>query len=277
MPRTSFLRTVSALAACAVVGGLLLVGQASFSQAGAPKAIKVAWGDTLWGLSRRYGVTVAQLASANDMRPTDVLYAGRTLYLPSAMGGSSGSAAAKAKTPGSTGVVTGTAATAAAAQTAQQAERTFCTTYHPPTGPRGQLPAQLSADPSRLALRPLFRKWAAAYGVPADLMEGEAWQESGWSNTVVSPAGAVGIGQLLPATAAFVNQSLGTNLQLSVPSDNIQMMAAFLRYLLRATGGQACDAVASYYQGLGTTEAYGVIPVSQVYVRDVLSLRPRFG
>jgi soluble lytic murein transglycosylase-like protein len=81
---------------------------------------------------------------------------------------------------------------------------------------------------------------------------------------------------LLPATAVFVNQALGTNLKLSVPSDNIQMMAAFLGYLLRGTGGQVCGAVASYYQGFAALQRYGVLPVSQVYVRNVLSLRPRF-
>jgi N-acetylmuramoyl-L-alanine amidase len=278
MPRTTLLRTVSAAAALAVVGGLMLVGQAGFGAATAPRAVKVSWGDTLWALSRRYGVTVAQLASANHMRPTDTLYAGRTLYLPSGTGGAggTGSAAAPAKT-GAPAAVSSSGATAASAlQAAQEAERTFCTTYRPPTGPRGQLPSSLAADPSRMALRPLFAKWASVYGVPADLIEGEAWQESGWSNSVVSPAGAVGIGQLLPATAAFVNQSLGTNLQLNVASDNIEMMAAFLSYLLRATGGQVCGAVASYYEGLGNLDAYGVLPVTQTYVEDVLSLRPRF-
>jgi len=274
MPRTTLLRTVSAVAALAVVGGLMLVGQASFGSATAPREVKVSWGDTLWALSRRYGVTVAQLASANHMRPTDTLYAGRMLYLPSGTGGTA-AVPAKAGAP-AVGASSGASAAASSLLAAQQAERTFCTTYQPPTGPRGQLPASLQADPSRMALRPLFAKWAAAYGVPVDLIEGEAWQESGWSNSVVSPAGAVGIGQLLPATAAFVNQSLGTNLQLDVASDNIEMMAAFLSYLLRATGGQVCGAVASYYEGLGNLDTYGVFPVSQTYVEDVLSLRPRF-
>jgi len=77
-------------------------------------------------------------------------------------------------------------------------------------------------------------------------------------------------------TVVFVNQSLGTNLNVGVASDNIRMMAAFLGYLLRATGGDTCRAVASYYQGLATLQRYGVLPVSQVYVRGVLSLRPRF-
>jgi soluble lytic murein transglycosylase len=127
-----------------------------------------------------------------------------------------------------------------------------------------------------LALRSTFARWADVYDVPLSLIEAEAWQESGWQSGVVSPAGAVGIGQLLPTTAAFVNQSLGTNLHLTVASDNIRMMAAFLGYLLRATGGQICAAVAAYYQGLTALSHVGVLPVSQIYVRDVLSLRPRF-
>lgn len=251
------------VAAVAVVGAVLVVGQAGFGQSSAPRTVKVTWGDTLWGLSRQYHVGLAQLAAANDMQVNDVLYAGRTLVLP---------------TTNSGGESTGSGGRGAAHAAANPSvdPMTFCSTYQQPTEPRDQLPSELRSDPSRLALRPLFVQWADLYGVPADLIEGEAWQESGWQNNVVSPAGAVGIGQLLPATAAFVNQSLGTDLQLSVPSDNIRMMAAFLGYLLRATDGGVCGAVASYYEGFGTLQDHGVLPVSQVYVNDVLSLRPRF-
>jgi N-acetylmuramoyl-L-alanine amidase len=259
MPRKTLLRTLAAVVA---IGALVLAGQASFGRSTSRRSIRVAWGDSLWALSQRYGVSMSQLAAANHMRVSDVLFAGRTLYLPTPPGG-----ATAAATP---------ARAVAAAPTAKQVQQTFCSTYRPPTQPHGQLPASLTSDPSRLALRPVFAQWAKTYGVPLDLMEAEAWQESGWQNSAVSPAGAVGIGQLLPGTAVFVNQSLGTNLRLSVPSDNIRMMAAFLGYLLHATGGQVCSAVASYYQGLGTTMNYGILQVSQVYVRDVLSLRPRF-
>jgi hypothetical protein len=262
MPRSTLLRSAAALV---LVGVLLLVGQASFGQAGARRAIKVKWGDTLWDLSQQYGVTMNQLAGANHMKVTDVLLAGRTIYLP-------GTAPGAAPAPVSSSATSGGAAT-----DARKLQHSFCSTYKAPTGPRGQLPASLRADPGRLALRPLFVKWARAYNVPVDLIQAEAWQESGWSNAALSPDGAVGIGQLLPATAVFVNQSLGTDLKLSVPSDNIRMMAAFLGYLLRATGGQVCGAVASYYQGFAALQRYGVLAVSQVYVRNVLSLRPRFG
>jgi hypothetical protein len=277
MPRTSLLpsgaapsgaprpRIARSWAALVLVAALLLVGQASFGQTGSRRPLKVTWGDSLWSLSQRNGVTMAQLAAANHMKVSDLLLAGRTLYLPS--GRATPGTATPAAAPGGGSPSAGS----------RQSERTFCSTYKAPTGPRGQLPSSLASDPSRLALRPLFVKWAGAYGVPTDLIEAEAWQESGWSNAAVSPDGARGIGQLLPSTAVFVNQFLHTNLQMSVPSDNIRMMAAFLGYLLRATGGQVCGAVAAYYQGLGALQKYGVLPVSQVYVRSVLALRPRFG
>jgi hypothetical protein len=261
MPRSTLLRILATIVTVGVLVLAGVAGQASFSRHGSGRTITVAWGDTLWGLSQRYGISIAQLAAANHMRVSDVLYAGRTFTIPTSGASSLPSSAS--------GGVSGTGDT-------PQPQQTFCSTYRPPTEPLGALPAALASDPARLALRPVFARWAGTYGVPLSLMEAEAWQESGWQNDVVSPAGAVGIGQLLPATAVFVNQTLGTSLQLTVPSDNIRMMAAFLGYLLRATGGNICDAVASYYQGLGTTEDYGVLPVSQVYVQDVLSLRPRF-
>ncbi len=126
-------------------------------------------------------------------------------------------------------------------------------------------------------MRPLFVKWANAYGVSPSLVEAIAWQESGWQNTALSSADARGIGQLLPSTAAFVSGSLlGLNLKLTVASDNIQMMVRFVAYLLKASGGNQCAAVASYYQGFGAFQHVGVLPQSQVYVRSVFSLRPRF-
>jgi soluble lytic murein transglycosylase-like protein len=269
-----------------VIGAVLVAGQAGFGRTGGQRSVKVEWGDSLWALSQRYGIGMEQLAAANHMKLSDTLLAGRTLTLPS---GAAAGGPAKAKAAGST-KASGKAAAKAGAASAnagapsasaptvdpRSVQHTFCATYQAPTGPRGQLPAALAASASRLALRPVFAKWAHAYGVPVDLMEGEAWQESGWSNDAVSAAGARGIGQLMPDTVDFVNQSLGTSLKVGVASDNIRMMAAFLAYLLRATGGDTCRAVASYFQGLGTLQHYGVLPVSQVYVRGVLGLRPRF-
>ena len=262
MPRLSLLRSLAA------VGALLLVGQAAFAQPGEPKSVKVKPGDTLWGISIRYHVNLNQLATVNGMRLSDVLLIGRVLALPGSAP-ASGVAAAATSTP-----PTPPARQFTPAELSQM--RSFCRTYRPPVEPVGVLPSGLAEHPERLALRPLFVKWGRAYGVPPDLAEAVAWQESGWQNDVVSPANASGIGQLLPETAVFVDGLLGTELQVTVPEDNIRMEVRMLAALLAATGGQVCGAVASYYQGLGALQHVGVLPESQLYVRSVLSLRPRF-
>jgi hypothetical protein len=258
------LRPLSGLALVLLV--VLLAGQASFTPGPNSRSVRVQPGDTLWGLAGRYRVTMNQLAATNGMKLSDVLLAGRVLQLPGQVGRTGRSTA-----PVASGGV------GAASAAAKAGMRTFCATYRPPDEPLGQLPSLLVAHPERLALRPLFVKWGNAYRVPPDLVEAVGWQESGWQNSVVSSAHARGIGQLLPQTADFINHSLlGTNLQMSVPGDNIRMSAAFLAFLLRSTGGQVCGAVASYYQGLSTLNHVGVLPVSQTYVRGVLGLRPRF-
>jgi hypothetical protein len=49
-----------------------------------------------------------------------------------------------------------------------------------------------------------------------------------------------------------------------------------LAFLLNATGGNTCQAVASYYQGLDTLHQVGVLQETQPYVKNVLALLPRF-
>jgi soluble lytic murein transglycosylase-like protein len=249
---------------------LLLVGQAGFT-ASAERSVTVAPGDTLWGLSKRYGIPLNNLAAANGMNANDILLVGRRLRLSSSPIRSGAATAASQ--------ATGAAAAAPRRRTFSAAERaqmrTFCDTYRAPTGRKG-LPAALLAHPERVALRPLFVRWARTYGVSPDLVEAVAWQESGWQNDVVSSADAVGIGQLLPETAQFVNGLLGTHLKMTVAEDNIRMEARYLAFLLQGTGGRVCEAVVSYYQGFSTFVHIGVLPESQVYVRSVLGMRYKF-
>jgi N-acetylmuramoyl-L-alanine amidase len=299
-----FIAITSALALVATVGVVSFDGTATAG------AVTVRRGDTLWDLSRRYHVNLNQLASANGMRLQDVLPIGRNLAIPrpntavaaaSASTTKTASKTASTKTAASPTASTKTASTkavstngaartsaasasaAASASTAPQYTaaqltqmRSFCVAYRAPTGST-PLPDGLVAHSERLALRPLFVKWSQTYGVSASLIEAIAWQESGWQNDVVSSANAQGIGQLLPTTAAFVSGTLiGLNLKLTVASDNIQMMARFFAYLLTAAHGDQCVALASYYQGFGAFQHFGVLPQSQLYVRSVFTLRSRF-
>lgn len=138
------------------------------------------------------------------------------------------------------------------------------------------LPQDLVGDPDRLALLPVFDRWAAHYGVPADLAKSLAWFESGWNNEVVSSAGALGIGQVLPITADFVSDVLiGETLDPFVPEENIRLSIRYLRYLLDETDDVRL-AIASYYQGLTATRRHGIYNSSQFYVDGIIALRDRF-
>jgi N-acetylmuramoyl-L-alanine amidase len=50
-----------------------------------------------------------------------------------------------------------------------------------------------------------------------------------------------------------------------------------LAHLLRQTNGDPALAAASYYQGLSSVQRIGMLPETERYVANVLSLRSRFG
>ena len=119
---------------------------------------------------------------------------------------------------------------------------------------------------------------AAEYGVPASLAAAIAWQESGFSNSVVSSANARGVMQILPGTWSWITGNLAVGaLDANSAVDNVRAGVLFLRQLLRDTGWNIRDTVAAYYQGLGSVRSIGVLPQTEQYVDDVLALQPRFG
>ncbi len=223
-------------------------------------------GDSLWSIAQTDGVTVAQLAAANNMNPNDVLLIGRHLVIPGSQGGSSSGSSASS-------------ASAASASTGSGAANpwTFCSTFTSAGGPWGVLPSLLQQSPDRLALQPVFAQWARYYGLSLPLLEAIAWQESGWQQGVVSSAGAVGTGQILPSTATFISGTLvGMPLNINSASDNIRMSAALLAYLSDIEGNNQCETIAAYYEGSQNLSQYGVFPESQTYVTSVEALIPRF-
>ena len=145
-----------------------------------------------------------------------------------------------------------------------------------------KLPLTLRVNRDRLRLRPLIRKWSAANDIPADLVEATLYLESGWNQARVSSTGAVGVGQLMPATAAFIKNGLigaragGLALDERRPEDNIRMSARYLRFLLKLHGGDPTSALHAYYQGIGSITAHGLYSDTRNYAAAIQSLRVRF-
>jgi murein DD-endopeptidase MepM/ murein hydrolase activator NlpD len=263
--RTSTRLLAVAVGLAAVVG----VGQASYSSS-SPSYI-VQPGDTLWHIATEDGITVSQLAAANGLSPNGILQIGTQLTIPPASASSTAVPIppAAATVPVTTAPVVTTAATSSGSG--------FCSTFTPEGGPEGVLPTLLTESPDRLALVPIFDEWAEHYGVPASLVEAIAWQESGWQQDVVSSAQAVGVGQLIPSTAEFVqNDLVGESLDINSVSDNIRMSAAFLAYLNDQEGGNLCQTIAAYYEGPLNLATYGVFAMTEPYVESVEALLPRF-
>ena len=114
----------------------------------------------------------------------------------------------------------------------------------------------------------LFNTAAARHGVSADLLAAVAKQESGFNPQAVSPAGARGLMQLMPATA----RGLGVENSFD-PAQSIDGAAKMLRGLIDSFG-RTDLALAAYNAGPGAVRKYDGIPPypeTQNYVRKVLA------
>jgi soluble lytic murein transglycosylase-like protein len=88
------------------------------------------------------------------------------------------------------------------------------------------------------------------HGVNPYLVMGLAWHESGWRASVVSSAGAVGIMQVMPATAAVDGPALlGRSVDLYDPGDNIDVGTAILKNNLDHWHNDLAKALCAYYAG----------------------------
>lgn len=271
--------------------------------------VKVSPGETVWGLAAKYGTSIAAISSANRLTDANAIEAGQVLEVPS---GSPAEAAAPA--PLRTVVVRAGETLSAIAQQCGSTVGAVAAANHianpdviligerlvlpgagswaaraasPASAPTSwsggfvstaSLPPQLLADPQRLAMAPLFRQWAEQYRLPPSLLEALDWWESGWQQGVTSPTGAVGTGQLEPATVTFVRSVLLGEPQLNpaVASENIQMSARLLRFLVDQNGGSVPRALASYYEGLAAVRRGIRAPTTAWYVSGIMAWQHRF-
>lgn len=97
-----------------------------------------------------------------------------------------------------------------------------------------------------LDLRGLARIAAQKYGVPPELFLRQLQQESGFNPKAVSPAGARGVAQFMPATA----RGMGVNLYDNDPRDDILGSARLMAQHLKTFGNYE-DAAEAYNAGPG--------------------------
>jgi soluble lytic murein transglycosylase-like protein len=114
----------------------------------------------------------------------------------------------------------------------------------------------------------LINAAAQRNGVDPALLKGLIRQESGFNPNAGSGAGAQGLTQLMPGTAAALGVS-----DVHDPAQSIEGGAKYLAQQLKAFGGDESLALAAYNAGPGAVQRYnGVPPYSETqnYVQKVL-------
>jgi len=99
---------------------------------------------------------------------------------------------------------------------------------------------------------------AVEQALPPELIHSVIQVESNYNPNAVSPKGAQGLMQLIPATARRFGVSDAFD-----PLQNIRGGAAYLKYLLGLYGGNYTLALAAYNAGEGAVARYGDVPPFQ--------------
>jgi soluble lytic murein transglycosylase-like protein len=196
-------------------------------------------GEHLTGIARLYGLTIAEVVAANGIANPSRIYAGQRLTIPGA------APAAAAEAP----------ATAGRAMPASMAEL---------VARRAEVGAVIAEEARRLGVPPAF-----ALAV--------AWHESGWQQSVVSSAGAIGVMQLLPTTADWVGEAmLGTAVDPRDLRQNVRAGVRLLAHYLERYAGDRAKVLAAYYQGQTAVDRHGIYPVSRPYIASIAVLEALF-
>jgi soluble lytic murein transglycosylase len=135
---------------------------------------------------------------------------------------------------------------------------------------------------------------AAAAGLDPSLLAALICQESTFAADALSPAGARGLMQVMPATGRAVARDLGMKYRLSAltdPRTSLDLGAAYLRRMLERFGGETALALAAYNAGphrvvawtagrpdIGVEEFVESIPFTETrnYVMNILAAREQY-
>jgi soluble lytic murein transglycosylase-like protein len=231
-------------------------------------------GDTLSDIARRHGTSVATLARINRLSDPNLIVAGRLLRVPSRVGVSSIHVVRGGETLSAIAARYGTSVDALA-RVNRISDPNLIVVGTKVKVPAGNLEtAALEAAPTG-SIENSLEHQSSSHGVDSSLTKAVAWQESGWQQDVRSKAGAMGVMQVMPGTAKFVNRSLGGhNLNVRKADDNVHLGVMYLHHMMR-TMRSTRKALAAYFAGPGNVKRR-LSPSQRHYTNNVLAIRNRF-
>lgn len=244
---------VCALIALAMLGATFVALPASQAHAAScgQSQYTVKRGDVLWRIAWHHHTNVAALAHTNHLANPNLIYVNQCLTLST--GGHSASPSSHA--------------TVDVDYPTQSSKRT--TVAHPSQQPTSQ---QHSGGGNIAAI---LTQAAHDQGVSPALVKGIAYVESGWNPSARSYAGAIGLMQLMPATAAMLNAQGHTNYDVWSAYGSAELGAMFLRDMLIEEHGCLTCAISAYNQGPLNYAHYGFRNWNS-YVAPVLADMRRF-
>lgn len=137
--------------------------------------------------------------------------------------------------------------------------------------PSRQAEAAPEPPPPPKTVDELVEDFAGRSGLPASLIHSVIAAESNYDSSAVSPKGAVGLMQLMPATAAELEVADSTS-----PEENIRGGTSYLKLMLDRYEGspdQIAKALAAYNAGPGAVDRHNGVPPygeTRLFVRKVL-------
>lgn len=256
--------------------GPAVVGTAAAVWLAAPQAHaaghRVRSGDTLGKIAARYGTSVSRLVALNHLANPNLIVAGETLRVPGRHRVDSVHTVASGETLSSIAGRYGTSVAALARLNHIKDPNLIVvgTKLKVPRGHRGTI-VPASAGPVE---RTLIRQ-ALVHRVSPTLVKAVAWEESGWKQGVISSAGAIGVMQVMPGTARYVNRVLGAgHLRVRKMRDNVHLGVLYLHHML-TTQPTERKALAAYNSGPGNVGTR-LKKFQRPYVRTVEALKQKF-
>ncbi|MEO5986231.1 MAG: LysM peptidoglycan-binding domain-containing protein [Candidatus Limnocylindria bacterium] len=296
MHRPRLIALLALLALTLVTGPIL--GSVALA---ADPIVVVQSGDTLTSIAKRHDVEIGTLVKLNGLANPDRIYAGQRLRMTASATPPTAApppapkaAAARVHAVRSGEHLTGIArrygvsiASISQANGISNPSRIYAgqRLTIPGTAPAAPAAAAQSVPGSMAALvakrsgvRALILEEAARFGIPGPFALAVAWQESGWQQGVVSHAGAVGVMQLMPATAEWVGDAmLGSSVNIHDARANVRAGVRLLAHYLDRYDGDRARTLAAYYQGQWATDHHGIYAVSRPYIASIVELERIFG